>query len=79
MARKPTPTSLSFEDSLKQLEGIVSSLEQGNLPLEEALLQFEQGMKLAEGCQEQLSYAESRIKLVTEQQGKPTAAPFESS
>jgi exodeoxyribonuclease VII small subunit len=56
----------SFEDSLKELENIVSKLESGELPLEQSLEQFESGTKLYKECKEQLSIAEKKIAILTE-------------
>ena len=56
----------SFEDSLKELETIVSKLESGELALEQSLEQFEVGTKLYKECKEQLSTAEKKIALLTD-------------
>ena len=54
----------SFEETLKQLETIVSQLENGDLPLDEALNEFEKGVKLAKSGQKQLQQAEQRIQIL---------------
>jgi exodeoxyribonuclease VII small subunit len=56
----------SFEDSLKELENIVSKLESGEISLEESLEKFELGTKLYKECKEQLSIAEKKIAVLTE-------------
>lgn len=56
----------SFEDSLKELENIVSKLESGELALEASLAQFEVGTKLYKECKDQLSIAEKKIALLTD-------------
>lgn len=56
----------SFEESLKQLEAIVSKLETGELALEDSLEQFEAGTKLYKECKDQLSVAEKKISLLTD-------------
>jgi len=72
------PQSRSFESSLEALEEIVGKLEHGDLPLEESLELFEQGIRLSRECQERLSQAERRIEiLMRDQQGRPVVAPFE--
>ena len=58
-------TDLTFEDSLARLEQIVSQLETGNLPLEESLRVFEEGVTLARHCARYLEEAEKRIELLT--------------
>lgn len=63
MARKPA-SSQDFETTLAQLENIVTYLENGDLPLEEALKEFEQGVQLAKLGQERLQQAEQRIQIL---------------
>ena len=71
------PQTKSFETSLQALEEIVHKLEHGDLPLEDSLGLFEQGIRLARECQERLSQAERRIEvLLRDQQGRSTTAPF---
>ncbi|MBD5806677.1 exodeoxyribonuclease VII small subunit [Lactobacillus sp. 0.1XD8-4] len=53
---KPT-----FEEQLTQLQQIVSHLEQGNVPLEEALQQFQEGIKLSKELQAKLTSAEKTL------------------
>ena len=61
MAKKPTP---DFESTLKELEAIVNHLEVGDLPLEEALNEFETAVKLVQQGQERLQNAEQRIQIL---------------
>lgn len=56
----------SFEDSIKELELIVSKLESGEVSLEESLEKFESGTKLYKECKDQLSIAEKKIQILTE-------------
>ncbi len=59
--------SLSFEGSYTRLENVIERLEQGDLPLEEAVALYEEGMSLARHCGRQLDAAELRVtKLLTE-------------
>lgn len=55
----------SFEGCLEQLAGIVESLESGDLGLNDALGQYEQGVKLLKQCHSQLETAERRIELLS--------------
>ena len=55
---------ISFETAIKQLEVIVNSLENGDIPLDEALALFEKGVKLTEVCTAKLAAAEKQIKLL---------------
>jgi exodeoxyribonuclease VII small subunit len=74
---KNEPQTKSFETSLQALEEIVQKLEHGDLPLEDSLGLFEQGIRLARECQERLSQAERRIEvLLRDQQGRSSVAPF---
>ncbi|MDO4698126.1 MAG: exodeoxyribonuclease VII small subunit [Pasteurellaceae bacterium] len=60
MAKKPT----DFESTLKELEQIVGRLEAGDLPLEDALNEFETAIKLVQQGQERLQKAEQRIQIL---------------
>jgi exodeoxyribonuclease VII small subunit len=55
----------TFEKSLDELEKIVAKLEAGDLPLEESLKLFEEGVKLSRNCRERLVNAERRIEMLT--------------
>ena len=69
----------SFEAQLATLERIVRELERGDLPLEQSLDLFEQGVKLSRECQERLNEAERRIEvLLRGGAGATIAVPFES-
>ena len=69
----------SFETQLATLERIVRELERGELPLEQSLDLFEQGVRLSRECQERLNEAERRIEvLLRGGDGVTVAAPFES-
>ena len=69
-----------FEAQLATLERIVRELERGDLPLEQSLDLFEQGVKLSRECQERLNEAERRIEvLLRGGDGATIAVPFESN
>jgi len=69
----------SFESSLAALERIVRELEGGDLPLEESLKLFEEGVKLSRECQERLNQTERRIEtLLRDADGRPIVSSFES-
>jgi exodeoxyribonuclease VII small subunit len=57
--------SVSFEKSIMDLETIVTQLEKGDLTLDDALKQFEKGIKLARTCQLTLTNAEQKIEQLT--------------
>jgi len=53
-----------LEKSLADLEQIVNTLEEGDLPLEKALKQFEKGIKLSRDCQTALTSAEQKVQIL---------------
>jgi exodeoxyribonuclease VII small subunit len=59
-----------FEDSLQRLEKIVAELEKGNVPLEQALKLFEEGVQLSAVCRKELEEAEGRVEILLKQNGK---------
>ena len=64
--------SRSFEQSLDRLDAIVRSLEQGNVPLEQALKLFQEGTGLVKSCDEMLTKAELEVvKLMKGADGAP--------
>ena len=68
----------TFEASLKDLESAVEKLESGDLPLEDALVCFEEGVKAAGSCQKLLQEAELKVEKLRMVTGKkPVAEPFE--
>ena len=68
----------SFEEALRELEEIVNRLEQGDLPLEEALKFFEDGVKLSRYCHTKLDEAQKRVEiLLKDESGKIMAQSFE--
>ena len=63
---------LAFEEALGRLDEAVAALESGQLPLEDALLLFEEGVRLTRRCQEILDHAElrvQRLRVLTEPDG----------
>ncbi|HWF65831.1 MAG TPA: exodeoxyribonuclease VII small subunit [Acidobacteriaceae bacterium] len=67
----------SFEESLKQLESIVAKLERGDLPLEESVQLFEEGIKLSEACKNDLESAEGKVQMLLKQKdGSRKPVPF---
>ncbi|MBQ9557649.1 MAG: exodeoxyribonuclease VII small subunit [Clostridia bacterium] len=57
-------SDITFENAIRQLDEIVRSLENGDIPLDEALALFEKGVKLTEVCSAKLTAAEKQIKLL---------------
>lgn len=66
-----------FEQALEDLEATVERLERGDLPLEEALKQFERGIGLARSCQAALKQAEQKVEILLQKTPDATPEPFE--
>ena len=64
MAKSKTQDGASFEKDLERLEEIVAGLEEGGLPLEESLKQFEEGVALVRQCEKTLKAAERKIDML---------------
>ena len=67
-----------FEECLQRLEKIVDELEKGNVPLEQALKLFEEGMQLSTSCRKELEEAEGKVEILLKQNGKIQPEPYES-
>lgn len=65
-----------FEESLAELEQLVERMEQGNLPLEEALKLFERGIQLTRTCQKSMQEAEQKVRILLDMNGESTLKPF---
>jgi exodeoxyribonuclease VII small subunit len=82
---RPTPSEAvapgappAFEAAIKRLTEIVQALERGDLPLEESLRLFEEGVKLSRLSQARLDAAEKRVEqlLSVDDKGRATTTPF---
>jgi exodeoxyribonuclease VII small subunit len=69
---------VSFEQSLADLETLVTKMETGDLSLDESLAAFESGVKLTRDCQTMLDEAEQKVQILTEKDGELISAPFDS-
>ena len=71
---KPQQTEKSpdFEQSLTELEALVAKLEQGDVPLEEALKTFERGVALTRQCQTALRSAQQKVEVLLARNGEET-------
>jgi len=67
------PAAPDFESALAQLESLVARMEDGDLPLEQSLAAYQQGVALARECQSLLDKAEERVKVL---QGE-TLVPYQ--
>ena len=78
-----TPTAtppFEFEQSMGELEAVVARLEQGDVPLEEALASFERGIALTRACQQALTQAEQKVELLLARaDGSHATVPFDEA
>jgi exodeoxyribonuclease VII small subunit len=69
-----------FEDALNKLEKIVSKLEDGDIPLEESLKLFEEGIRLSRFCNQKLDEAEKKVEILLKgKNGMLKTHPFDLS
>jgi len=67
-----------FEKSFQQLEKIVQRLESEELPLDDSLQLFEEGIRLSRFCHQRLEEVEKKIELIlADAKGQPRTEPFE--
>ncbi|MFY4776255.1 exodeoxyribonuclease VII small subunit [Metabacillus sp. RGM 3146] len=66
---------LTFEEAIIQLEGIVDNLEEGDVPLEQAIDFFQKGMKLSKLCHDKLQKVEQQMDYILREGGE--LEPFE--
>lgn len=74
MAKKP---NLDFEHALKELEALVTRMEQGDISLEDSLQHFERGIELTRACQNALKEAEQKVQILLEKDGALMEQPFD--
>ncbi len=60
----------TFEENLEKLEVIVKNLESGNIPLDDAIENFNEAMKLAKLCDDKLKNAEEKVNSILNKDGK---------
>ncbi|BCU81596.1 hypothetical protein JIR001_13790 [Polycladomyces abyssicola] len=68
--------SLPFEEAMKRLETVVEQLESGEVPLEEAIRLFEEGMRLANHCGKTLDRVEQQVEMLVRENGDWVKKPF---
>lgn len=69
--------SPDFEQTLRELEELVSKLEGGELPLDEALRTFERGVFLTRQCQDALKAAQAKVDILVAKDGEAVPEPFD--
>lgn len=68
----------TFESAMQRLEQIVEAMESDQLPLEDLIVRYEEGIRLVQVCETKLKAAEKKIEVITRKaQGKPELVPFE--
>lgn len=67
-----------FEECLQRLEQIVDQLEKGEIPLDQALGLFEEGIRLSNSCRKELEDAEGKVDILLNRNGKLQPEPFEA-
>lgn len=67
-AKKTAPT---FEDRLRRLQDIVAALENDDLPLEDSVRLYKEGLALSRACREQVEKARNEVRLLTEEGLEP--------
>ncbi|WP_334071676.1 MULTISPECIES: exodeoxyribonuclease VII small subunit [Paenibacillus] len=68
---------LNFEDAMNRLEDIVSQLERGDVPLEQAIELFQSGMRLSQLCSQKLTQVERKIEMIVDNDGEIGKKPFQ--
>ena len=63
----------NFEEALEELERLVSSMEEGELSLEDSMTAFEKGIKLTRECQSALQKAEQKVQILLNESGETQA------
>ncbi|MDF2634489.1 MAG: Exodeoxyribonuclease 7 small subunit [Pelosinus sp.] len=75
--KKEDQNEIGFEQALEKLEIIVKQLEKGELPLDQSLEHFAEGVNLSKLCLHKLNYAEQQIdKILLEEKGKVIEKPL---
>jgi exodeoxyribonuclease VII small subunit len=73
---KAKPKTPDFEQSLAELEALVARLEQGDVPLEDALKTFERGVALTRQCQTALRTAQQKVEILLSRDGNESIQSF---
>ena len=68
-----------FEECMDRLEKILAELERGDVPLEESLKLFEEGIALSNSCRKELEEAEGKVEILLKQNGKLQPEAFDAT
>jgi len=69
----------TFESALARLEQITRDLEDGDLSLENSLKKFDEGIKLADYCNQKLTEAKTKVEILLNKDGELKTVPFEET
>ena len=68
---------LTFEERLQQVEALIAKMESGEMPLEEAMQQYEAGLNALNALEKELTAAQQRLTVLRQQNGEDVALPME--
>lgn len=75
---EPLKPEQTFENAMERLEQLVEAMEGENLPLDQLLVSYEEGVRLAKFCSGKIATAEKRIEIISRgSEGEPEIQPFE--
>lgn len=68
---------LTFEEMLQQVEALIAKMESGEMPLEEAMQQYEAGLNALNALEKELTAAQQRLTVLRQQSGEDIEVPME--
>lgn len=68
---------LTFEERLQQVEALIAKMESGEMPLEEAMQQYEAGLNALNAIEKELTAAQQRLTVLRQQNGEDIEVPME--
>ena len=68
---------LTFEERLRQVEALIAKMESGEMPLEEAMQQYEAGLNALNALEKELTAAQQRLTVLRQQSGEDIEVPME--
>ena len=68
---------LTFEERLQQVEALIAKMESGEMPLEEAMQQYEAGLNALNALEKELTAAQKRLTVLRQQSGEDVEVPME--
>lgn len=73
----PAKKKLTFEERLQQVEALIAKMESGEMPLEEAMQQYEAGLNALNALEKELTAAQQRLTVLRQQSGEDVELPME--